>query len=201
LAVVAPHPDDETLGAGGLIRSWVISGLPVTVISVTDGEAADAGRPGLDLIRRAELRDALRNLSLLHVAIERLRIPDGQVQAHANRLRNAIRLHAESGGTIVAPFEHDGHPDHEATGNICLEVANTHGISIVRYPIWTWHRTQPSALAKLRWGKFPLSHDAQRAKSRAVQCFGSQLRPPRGPPIVPPHVLAYFARPFEAFVL
>jgi LmbE family N-acetylglucosaminyl deacetylase len=201
LAVVAPHPDDEILGAGGLIRSWAMSGLPVTVISVTDGEAADADRPGLDLIRRGELRQALRNLSLRHVAVERLGIPDGRVRACANRLRNAIRLHADAGSTIVAPFEHDGHPDHEAAGAICLEIADAHGIPVVRYPIWAWHHTQPSTLAELHWGRFPLSHDAQRAKSRALQCFGSQLRPPRGSPIVPPHVLAYFARPFEAFVL
>ena len=201
LAVVAPHPDDEIFGAGGLIRSWAMSGLPVTVISVTDGEAADVDRPGLDLIRRGELRDALRYLSLLHVAVERVGIPDGKVQAHANRLRNAICSHADPAGTIVAPFEHDGHPDHEAAGNICLEVANTHGISIVRYPVWAWHHTVPSTLAELRWGRFPLSLDAQRAKRRAMQCFGSQLRPPRGSPIVPPHVLPYFARPFEAFIL
>jgi LmbE family N-acetylglucosaminyl deacetylase len=201
LVVVAPHPDDEILGAGGLIRSWAMSGLPVTVVSVTDGEAADVGLPGLDLIRREELRDALRKLSLLHIAVERLGIPDGKVQAHANRLRNAILLHADPAGTIVAPFERDGHPDHEAVGKICLEIAILYGVSIARYPVWTWHHTEPSALAELRWGRFPLSPEAQRAKSRAVQCFDSQLRPPRGSPIVPPHVLAYFARPFEAFVL
>jgi hypothetical protein len=45
-----------------------------------------------------------------------------------------------------------------------------------------------------------LSLDAQRAKNRAIQCFESQLRPPRGPPIVPPNVLAYFSRAFEAFI-
>ena len=41
LIVVAPHPDDEVFGPGGLIRCWAAAGQSVTVVSVTDGEAAD----------------------------------------------------------------------------------------------------------------------------------------------------------------
>src|ERR1700722_11526713 len=70
LLVVAPHPDDEILGAGGLVQSWVASGGAVTVVSVTDGEAADPNHPQLDLVRRGELRDALRKLSSVHVKVE-----------------------------------------------------------------------------------------------------------------------------------
>ena len=40
LLIVSPHPDDEILGAGGLIHTWKKLGRIVTVISVTDGEAA-----------------------------------------------------------------------------------------------------------------------------------------------------------------
>jgi LmbE family N-acetylglucosaminyl deacetylase len=200
LVVLAPHPDDEILGAGGLIHDWATQGLPVTIVSVTDGEAADLGRPGLDLIRREELQQALRKLCSVHVAVKRLGIPDGKVQEHANRLRNALDSHADSSGTLVVPYECDGHPDHEAVGKMGLELAAANGIAIARYPIWAWHRAQPSELATLPWKRFRLSLDAQRAKSRAIQCFESQLHPPRGSPIVPPNVLAYFARSFEAFI-
>src|SRR6266705_300032 len=40
LLVVSPHPDDEVLAAGGLIHSWAAAGREVTIVSVTDGEAA-----------------------------------------------------------------------------------------------------------------------------------------------------------------
>ncbi len=200
LVVLAPHPDDEVLGAGGLIHDWVTAGLPVTVVSVTDGEAADVGRPGLDIIRREELRNALRKLSSAHVEVKRLALPDGRVQDHINRLRNAVDAHLDASGTLLAPYEADGHPDHEAVGRTSMELAAANGIAIARYPIWAWHRTRPEALAELPWKRFQLSLDAQRGKSRAIQCFESQLRPPRGPPIVPPNVLPYFARPFEAFI-
>ena len=171
------------------------------MVSVTDGEAADPSQPQLDLVRRGELRDALRKLSSFHVNIERLGLPDGRVTDHRNRLRNAIRRHVNHSGTIIAPYERDGHPDHEAVGEICMEIAQMEHIPIARYPVWTWHHTEPEALKTSRWGLFPLTPAAQRAKKRALQSFRSQLRPSRGPPIVPPHVLEHFHRPYEAFLV
>jgi hypothetical protein len=53
----------------------------------------------------------------------------------------------------------------------------------------------------VRWGRFVLSLEARRAKARAVQCFASQLHPPRAPPAVPQHVLSHFERQYEAFIL
>ena len=201
LVVVAPHPDDEVLGAGGLMQSWAATGQSVTVLSVTDGEASDPTRAGLDLVRRKELRDALRALTPVHVAIDRIRIPDGKVSDHVNRLRIAIEEHAAPGATIIGPYEHDGHPDHEVVGRNCTQVALARGVALACYPVWTWHHTQPIAVQSLRWARFSLSAAARRAKARALRCFGSQLRPPSGLPIVPNHVLAYFQRPYEAFVL
>ncbi len=199
--MVAPHPDDEILGAGGLIQTWVASGQSVTVLSVTDGEASEPGRHGLDLIRRKELRDALRILTPSHVTVERLGIPDGKVGDHANRLRQVLQEHATPEVTLMAPYEHDGHPDHDVVGRVCADVARAAGIALARYPVWTWHHTDPLAVRSLRWVRFSLTATARRAKARALQCFESQLRPLSGPPIVPAHVLTHFQRPYEAFVL
>jgi LmbE family N-acetylglucosaminyl deacetylase len=201
LLVVAPHPDDEVLGAGGLIQSWAAAGHPVSILSVTDGEAAHIGWKGLDRIRRKELQEALRTLSPVHVSVRRTAIPDGKVGDHANKLWGILMERATSDATIVAPYENDGHPDHEAVGRICRAVARAIGVPLVSYPVWTWHHTEPGSVQSLRWVRFSLTTAARRAKARALQCFASQLRPASGAPIVPPHVLAYFQRPYEAFVL
>jgi LmbE family N-acetylglucosaminyl deacetylase len=201
LIVVAPHPDDEVLGAGGLIRTWAAAGQPVTIVSVTDGEAADSTRQGLALVRRKELQNALRTLTAVHVDIQRTAIPDGQVGAHANRLRNAIQEKAIPGATIVAPYEHDGHPDHDVVGRVCGEVARAARVALASYPVWTWHHAHPLSVRSLRWVRFSLTDAARRAKARALQCFDSQLRPASGAPVVPAHVLGHFQRPYEAFVL
>ena len=39
LLVLAPHPDDETLGFAGLIDAYLHAGKPVSVVVVTDGDA------------------------------------------------------------------------------------------------------------------------------------------------------------------
>ena len=201
LVVVSPHPDDEVLGAGGLIHSWAASGRPVTIVSVTDGEAAFPRWRGLDLVRREELKGALRKLCLTHVSVVRVGLPDGRVGRHANRLRNSLLALLVPGVTLIAPYERDGHPDHEAVGVVCASLQRSHGVMVARYPIWAWHHTDPESLAQVRWGKFPLAFEARRAKARALQCFASQLEPPDAAPVVPSHVLAYFSRSYEAFVL
>jgi LmbE family N-acetylglucosaminyl deacetylase len=201
LLVVSPHPDDEVLGAGGLIHSWASMGRPVTIMSVTDGEGAFPDWHGLDLIRRDELKDALRKLSSNHVSVVRLGLPDGKVGQHANRLRNALLALLDGSITLIAPFERDGHPDHDAIGEVCVSLARTHGVPIARYPIWTWHHTDPDAFGEAPWARFPLSLEARRAKARAAECFASQLNPPGLAPIVPRHVLSHFERSYEAFLL
>jgi LmbE family N-acetylglucosaminyl deacetylase len=201
LVVVSPHPDDESLGVGGLIRQWSLAGHEVTVLSVTDGERAYPEWTGLDVVRRRELIDGLRVLAPVHVSIRRVGIPDGDVASHLNRLRHALQTVLDETTTLVAPYEFDGHPDHEATGRVCLEMARAAQVPLARYPIWAWHLRTARMLADLPWGKYPLNADTQRAKARAIDCFASQIRPPSGDPILPANFLQYFSRPYEAFIV
>src|ERR1700730_18852108 len=79
LLVVSPHPDDEVLAACGLSHAGAAAGRAVTIVSVTDGEAAFPRWHGLDLVRRDELKGALRKLSQTHVSVLRIGLPDGKV--------------------------------------------------------------------------------------------------------------------------
>src|ERR1700677_2388708 len=72
---IAPHPNDEILGAGGLIRPWAAYGRPVSVLSVADGEAADPGLDGLANLRREELRAAFRKICPTPVFVTPAGIP------------------------------------------------------------------------------------------------------------------------------
>ena len=55
LVVVAPHPDDEALGVGGLITRCIAEGWAVHVVAVSDGEAA-YGPQGREARRRLARR-------------------------------------------------------------------------------------------------------------------------------------------------
>jgi LmbE family N-acetylglucosaminyl deacetylase len=202
LLVISPHPDDEVLGAGGLIRLWSERGHRVIVLSVTDGEAAYPDWQGLDVIRRGELDQALATLSSRPVRAVRLALPDGGVRTKMMPLIGALRRLCESRPTLVAPYEADGHPDHEAVASACLAVAAELDLPIARYPIWAWHHARPADLAGNRWGRFALDPQTQAAKCAAMNCFASQLNPGDSrEPIVPAHVLEYFKRDYEAFLV
>ncbi|HEY6458127.1 MAG TPA: PIG-L family deacetylase [Steroidobacteraceae bacterium] len=202
LVVVSPHPDDEILGAGGLIASYMRSGRRVALVSVTDGEAAFPDWEELARVRRRELDCALGCLGASAVRIERLGLPDGDVQSHRATLRSMLSRVISPSTLLVAPFERDGHPDHEAVGEVCLQVAREHAVALARYPIWAWHHTDPSNLRQAQWGCLSLSHTLRRAKQSAIRAFPSQLNPPAPRhPILPTHVLPYFTRSIEAYLL
>jgi LmbE family N-acetylglucosaminyl deacetylase len=201
LLIVSPHPDDEVLGAGGLIRAATQAGHDVSVLSVTDGEAAYPDWRRLGPIRRRELKDALSLLTPHKVATQHMGIPDGQVDRYRATLIDAIDRRLSGNILLVAPYERDGHPDHEATGEVCCEIARLRAVTLWRYPIWSWHHSGPDRFAGVSWGRFVLDAAGVQAKARAMRCFTSQLRPLGRAPIVPYHLLPYFTRPYEAFVI
>ena len=201
LLVVAPHPDDEVLGAGGLMRAWVARGAKVSVLSVSDGEAASPERSALGSVRREELTEALRKLCPMHVAVIRLGLPDGRITQHLNRLRNSLSSLASGPVTLIAPYERDGHPDHAAVGSLCIEFARSQQIPLARYPIRTRQRAAPDNLGEARWVKFALSDDSRRAKTRALRCFKSQIDPRFGDAAVTAANLRDLERSYEAFLL
>jgi len=72
-----------------------------------------------------------------------LSIPDGQVDSHRAMLFDAIDRRLSPTTLLVAPYERDGHPDHDATGEVCCEIARLREVVLWRYPIWVWHHGNP----------------------------------------------------------
>jgi LmbE family N-acetylglucosaminyl deacetylase len=214
VVVVAPHPDDETLGVGGLLAELLGRGHHVTVVAVTDGEAAfrrgpEAGgrREGrvegaLAARRRGEQRRALRALAPgagARASIVRLGVPDGAVAAVRDDVTAALRTLVSEASWCLAPLEWDGHPDHDAAGRAATE-ACAQTIPLHHYPIWAWHWASPHDMAWAGAFRVPLGPSARRRKSAALHAHRSQHEPPPGTdvaPILPAHVLARFRRPFE----
>jgi LmbE family N-acetylglucosaminyl deacetylase len=200
MLVVSPHPDDEVLGAGGLMRVHALAGHPVTVLSITDGEAAHRDWAGLNRIRRRELHQALDVLAGDTIDVVHLGVPDGRVHEHVDAVVDVVRDLAAPGTLLVAPYELDGHPDHDAAGRACRDIARTRGVTLLRYPIWSWHHSTPADFVEGHWARFSLDAATRRAKAQAIECFSSQMQPIRRSPVVPKHVLPYFERPYEAFL-
>ena len=201
LVVVAPHPDDETLGAGGLINLCARRGLSVRLICVTDGEAARPEMPDLAAIRIAEFDAASRHLLGYAASVDRLGMPDGAVARYERELAWHLGSRIPDNATLIAPYERDGHTDHDAIGRVCRDLATKRNLTLARYPIWAWHRLEPGAFGHESAVRVRLDDKSLAAKSAAIDCYRSQTEERAGGAIVPAHVLAYFRRNHEVYFL
>src|SRR5579872_2311666 len=78
--VIAPHPDDETLGAGATIMRKVDAGTPVHVVVATDGCKSPVGDPSaVAALRARELAAAASVLGLGPGDVTRLPFVDAEL--------------------------------------------------------------------------------------------------------------------------
>lgn len=212
LVVVAAHPDDETLGAGGLVATATRLGIPVEIVCATDGEGSHPRSPTrtpkeLAVIRAEEGRRAAQALGVSTERVHRLALPDGGVDAHQDRLSARIEeiVGAGSGVRIVAPWRRDGHPDHEAAGRASAEVARRTGADLWEYPVWFWHWGTPDEAPWSLLRPFVLDADALQAKRHAIRAHLSQVAPlsdqDGDETLLPPELLAHFEEGPEHYLM
>src|SRR5271168_2641627 len=140
--VLAPHPDDESLGCGGLIAACVAAGRPPLVVILTDGAGSHpnsrAFPPARLRARRAqEVRDAVGVLGLSEDRLVFLDQPDGAAPADGPGFEAVVAtllalIGKEPGcSAIVAPWRYDPHCDHEAAALLGAAVASVTGVKHV----------------------------------------------------------------------
>jgi LmbE family N-acetylglucosaminyl deacetylase len=215
VVVVAPHPDDEILGAGGLLALLARAGSNITIVAVTDGEASHPksttiSPKQLAIRRTEETRKALAALGAAEARVERLRLPDGRVTSAETQsgviTATIIRLLATNAhlgpAWCLAPWCGDGHPDHNAAGQAALGGA-IGTARILTYPVWMWHWSRPGD-PRVPWSyarRVPLPPDVHAAKLAAIGEFATQLTPlsddPADAAVLPEPVLARLTRTTE----
>jgi LmbE family N-acetylglucosaminyl deacetylase len=205
LVVFAPHPDDEVLGAAGLMKWCQLGGGESEIVSVTDGEAS---HPKSRRITRSQLRNmrvderlaALTVLGLEDTPIHRLRLPDSQVTnaLSIESLAEQFAEHVTADATIAVPSHLDGHPDHVATYRAGHLVGKVNQCPVWEYAVWARLRHSNQQLG----ATLHLGRDFHRTKVAAAMCFRSQILP-LGPgrfdgPVIDPQTLASFTSATES---
>ncbi|MBS42709.1 MAG: hypothetical protein CMH83_05995 [Nocardioides sp.] len=209
LVVVAAHPDDESLGAGGLIATAADAGLDVYVVLLTAGEASryaepDSTRHTLATMRLAEMERALTHLAPENTLVF-LGAPDGLVADSEEAVtRSLVELVGDGSHTLVAaPWRHDGHPDHEAAGRCAAAAARAGGARLVEFPLLGWGFTTPDELAWDRARRLDLDDAVAARKQAAIRAHVSQVRGTEGAVAgapLPGRVLAHFTGPVEHYL-
>lgn len=120
--VIAPHPDDEIIGCGGMIAAHRQAGAQVDVLVMTDGGLGNPtgeGGPEYVALRKDETRKALLHLGGAEVHF--LDHPDGRLRetlAPVMEIRALISRLAPA--TIFFPSPFEVHPDHRAASLHCF---------------------------------------------------------------------------------
>lgn len=149
--IVAPHPDDETLGCGGAIAGLRSRNDSVQVLVVSDGTLSHPRSrkfpaPILRQLREQETLDALQILGVESAAVTFLRLPDGSIEDYRSATINRVMnyLQATTPTTIFLPWRCDPHPDHRATWQLIHQATATLSIAprMLEYPIWDWDPEQ-----------------------------------------------------------
>lgn len=208
---VAPHPDDEVFGAGGLIQHALSEKIPIEIVAVTDGEGSHPLSEVAQTLNLAEKRfreskEALRRLGWDQPVITRLHLPDSNVAECRVQLQAALASILRPEDLCVAPWRHDGHPDHDVCGESALHASHAAGAKTLSYLVWAWHWANPQG-TDIPWRqcrRFDMTRRARARKRWAVRAFESQIQaigPDFGDAaVLPSPLLRRFWRPYEVYV-
>ena len=145
--IIAPHPDDETLGCGGTVIRKKHAGADVKIIFMTDGSHSNNKVLSVDeltVIRVNEALAATRMLGVEETALFFLGFEDGRLaqMQEAAVARVAAILQQQQPEEIFIPYSHDPHPDHMAAHKIVMAALQQYQREVViyEYPIWFWRQ-------------------------------------------------------------
>ncbi len=197
--VVAPHPDDEILGVGGTSSLLAAADIDLVLVAVTDGENSHSGRSTeLRQRRPVESTAAAACLAICPTRTIRLGHPDGDIAE--SRLQTELAGILRPGDLVLAPWDRDGHPDHDRVGRVVRDVANGRQAQLLSYLVWAWHWARPDS-NDIPWGdavRVELGPELARRKRGAVRYFTTQLIGPD--PVLSPSAIERLTRPYEVLL-
>lgn len=141
--VVAPHSDDETIGAFHAISALRKRGARVDVVVMTDGSASHRNSatfptPRLVSARKSETINAMKLAGVGKGSIEFLGLPDGGLDTLSrDQYRAAVTSlrRRPVPDLLILPTVNDDHPDHRNTAHMC-HGAWSASIPRLCYKVW-----------------------------------------------------------------
>lgn len=186
--VVAPHPDDESLGCGALIATAVAAGRDVRVVVVSDGVGSHPSSKlfppsRLRALREQETRQAVSELGLDQRNLTFLGLPDRFVPDRGEQADWAAEIIAglcerARATALFVTWRHDPHCDHQAAYAIA-RAAQRQAPKVRLFEYSVWGRSLPEdAEVQHQLGGYRLNGEAARLrKQAAIHRHRSQIEP------------------------
>ena len=195
--IVAPHPDDETIGAGIWLHRHRHTNL--TILHLTDGSPRDLGyareagfssREDYAVARHGELLSALAEVSFRDLQLRTFDYADQELHLHALELVGRLTILVDNlrPDLVMSPAYEGGHPDHDtaafAVAAVRLRSRPFHHREYRLYHAWLDRDTTDAAMDTRNFLPCPhtpievqtLSPADQRRKQRMIAAFSSQAQ-------------------------
>lgn len=190
--VFSPHPDDESIGAGGFIYDATRVGAEVKIVLVTNGN-----KHHLEDTRYQEFKSATKILGVEENNLVFWGYPDGRLagvnqEEIANRIADEIEQFKPD--FIIYSAADDIHPDHRTVGRLVEKVLKDENYQGLAYGYLVHFRRFPQPKKEAvnfyllppvkvisfngEWQKLLLDKDTEQTKEKAVDTYKSQLRIP-----------------------
>lgn len=174
--VFSPHPDDETLGCGGMMILKRQAKAAVKIVWMTDGSRSHHRFLPEDKLRTMRQQEAIQAADCLGVTSENvvfLDFCDGELTSHHQVAIALVAklLQQDQPQQVFIPYTRETHPDHLATNQIVMAALANYPqqIAVYEYPVWYWHHFPWTG----RWGDRALQIAYLKASIKAG--FGWQL--------------------------
>lgn len=203
--VIAPHADDETLGAGALIAQTAREGRLAGIVYLTDGSGSHPVAGGtMARIRRREAGLAIRRLT--GNAIEPVHLDwrdaspytPGERGFEMSRRALVALCHARRVDVLAVTASHEPHCDHSAAAQLAHAVrsAARRRLRLVEYLVWG---DEPVMASMSSVATAPMAHGIRRRalfahRSQLTSAYGSGFRLPRSAARMPTRDVLYHSR-------
>ena len=126
IIVVSPHPDDETLGAGGTLIKMKKKGHKIFWLNVTD-VTEELGWSKAFIEHRKEQIKSVKEFyrfdgfyNLAFPASKLSQIDEGEIISSIKKIYEEVKPE-----WIIIPGQYDAHSDHRVVYNCCMAAAKT----------------------------------------------------------------------------
>jgi len=213
--IVAPHPDDETLGCGGAIAMLRSLNCHVCVLVISNGTLSHPNSqkypaPLLQALRESETLEAMTKLGVNSNYVTFWGLQDGSISTqYMSAVASCSAYLTEVAPQIIfLPWRYDPHPDHRATSKLIQTALRKLDLSprIIEYPIWDWDPQQRGNLTeseKVTSWRLDIAA-VVKLKEQAIACYRSQITnliddDPEGFRLTP-EMLLNFTCPWEVYL-
>ncbi|QCT93958.1 PIG-L family deacetylase [Caminibacter mediatlanticus TB-2] len=157
--IIAPHPDDETFGCGGLIAKKTKLKSNVYIVFLTNGENSlqDINKEEIIKNRKKSSINALSKLGISNKNIFWLNYVDGSIpRKDFNEFNQLIEkileiINKYEIKELYVPHYLEGWSDHLAAYEVGIEILKNSNINLYLYFVWTLYYLKFKQLFNIKW--------------------------------------------------